>query len=119
MFAKGGARYVEIPMKEMAKAIPDGRPNMIAVGIAGKLLHIPEADLSALIEKQLSGKGPLAIESSRAALRAGYTAAAELDLGLRLAAPPPKAARRTSAESRQAARARQSRAAVTARHRRW
>jgi 2-oxoglutarate ferredoxin oxidoreductase subunit alpha len=92
--AKGGARYVEIPMKEMAKAIPDGRPNMIAVGIAGKLLHIPEADLSALIEKQLSGKGPLAIESSRAALRAGYTAAAELDLGLRLAAPPPKAARR-------------------------
>lgn len=92
--AEAGARLVEIPMKEMAKAIPDGRPNMIAVGIAGKLLHIPEAQLAALIEKQLAGKGTHAIESSRTALRAGYAAAADLDLGLRLTAPPPKAARR-------------------------
>ena len=29
-----GARVVEVPIKEIAKAIPGGRPNMIALGIA-------------------------------------------------------------------------------------
>ena len=38
MVTESGARVVEIPMKEMAKAIPDGRPNMIALGIAARLL---------------------------------------------------------------------------------
>ena len=38
MVTQSGARVVEVPMKEMAKAIPDGRPNMIALGIAGRLL---------------------------------------------------------------------------------
>jgi 2-oxoglutarate ferredoxin oxidoreductase subunit alpha len=91
---KAGARVVEIPMKDMAKAIPDGRPNMIAVGIAGKLLGIAEDPLSALIEKQLAGKGQLAIDSSRAGLKAGYAAAADLDLGRRLVAPQSASAKR-------------------------
>jgi 2-oxoglutarate ferredoxin oxidoreductase subunit alpha len=91
---KAGARVVEIPMKDMAKAIPDGRPNMIAVGIAGKLLGIAEDRLSALIEKQLAGKGQLAIDSSRAGLKAGYAAAADLDLGRRLVAPQSATAKR-------------------------
>jgi 2-oxoglutarate ferredoxin oxidoreductase subunit alpha len=93
-FVQSGARVVQIPMKEMAKAIVDGRPNMIAVGIAGKLLGISEDQLSGLIEKQLASKGQLAIESSRAGLKAGFAAAAELDLGRRLAAPKPTSARR-------------------------
>jgi 2-oxoglutarate ferredoxin oxidoreductase subunit alpha len=91
---KAGARVVEIPMKDMAKAIPDGRPNMIAVGIAGKLLGIAEDRLSAQIEKQLAGKGQLAIDSSRAGLKAGYAAAADLDLGRRLVAPQSASAKR-------------------------
>jgi 2-oxoglutarate ferredoxin oxidoreductase subunit alpha len=94
IIAKAGARFVEIPMKELAKAIPDGRPNMIALGIAGKLLGIGEDVLSGLLEKQLAGKGQLAIDSSRAGLKAGFTAAADLDLGLRLAPPQPSSARR-------------------------
>jgi len=92
--AQAGAQLIQIPMKEMAKAIADGRPNMIAAGIAGKLLGISEDQLSSLIEKQFAGKGQLAIESSRAALKAGYAAAAELDLGRRLAPPRPTSARR-------------------------
>jgi 2-oxoglutarate ferredoxin oxidoreductase subunit alpha len=85
---KSGARIVQIPMKEMAKAIPEGRPNMIAAGIAAKLLGMSEELVSDAVEKQLAGKGRLAIESSRAGLKAGFAAAAELDLGRRL--PPPK-----------------------------
>lgn len=92
--AQSGARIIQIPMKEIAKAIVDGRPNMIAVGIAGKLLGMPEEQLSSLIEKQLAGKGQLAIESSRAGLKAGFAAAAELNLGRCLAAPKPTSARR-------------------------
>lgn len=91
---KAGARVVEIPMKDMAKAIPDGRANMIAVGVAGKLLGIEEERLSALIEKQLLGKGQLAVDSSRAGLKAGYAVVADLDLGRHLAAPQPTSAKR-------------------------
>lgn len=94
VIAKVGARFVEIPMKDIAKAIPDGRPNMIALGIAGKLLGIGEDVLSGLLEKQLAGKGKIAIDSSRAGLKAGFAAAADLDLGLRLAPPRPTSARR-------------------------
>lgn len=92
--ANAGATVVEIPMKEMAKAIPDGRPNMIAVGIAGRLFGIAEDRLSALIEKQFADKGPLAVDSSRAGLKAGYAVANELDLGRQLAPPQPTSARR-------------------------
>ena len=92
--AKAGAKLVEIPMKEMAKAIPDGRPNMIAVGIAAKLIGIDEALLSELLEKQLADKGPQAIEASRAGLKAGIAAAVDLDLGIRLAPPKPRSAKR-------------------------
>lgn len=91
---QSGARIIQIPMKEMAKAITDGRPNMIAVGIAGRLLGMSEEQLAGLIEKQFAGKGQLAIESSRAALKAGFAVAAELSLGRRLAAPQPTSSRR-------------------------
>jgi len=92
--AAAGARVVEIPMKEMAKVIPDGRPNMIALGIAAKLLGLAEDGLRALIEKRLADKGKAAIEASQAAIASGFVAAADLDLGLRLPAPKPASARR-------------------------
>src|SRR5215471_17751885 len=92
--AAAGARVVQIPMKEMAKAILDGRPNMIALGIAGKLLGVGEAFLSTFIEKRLAGKGQAAIEASKTGIRAGFRAAAGIDFDLRLAAPTPTSARR-------------------------
>ena len=54
MVAQSGARVVEIPMKEMAKSIPDGRPNMIALGIAGRLLGFTIEQVFAPIEKRLA-----------------------------------------------------------------
>ncbi len=92
--AASGARVVEIPLKDLAKEIPDGRPNMIALGIAGKLLGIGEEVLSALLERRLAEKGRAAIESSRAGIRAGFAAAADLDLGLRIALPKETATKR-------------------------
>jgi 2-oxoglutarate ferredoxin oxidoreductase subunit alpha len=100
--AKSGARVVQISMKEMAKDIPDGRPNMIALGVAGKLLGVGENFLSAFIEKRLAGKGPAAIEASKAGIRAGFRAAADIDLGMRLAAPTPTSAKRWLASGNEA-----------------
>jgi 2-oxoglutarate ferredoxin oxidoreductase subunit alpha len=91
---RAGARVVEIPMKDMAKAIPNGRPNMIALGLAAGLLGLSEDILSAVIGKRLAEKGETAIEASRAGVKAGMAAAASFDSGMRLAAPAPRTAQR-------------------------
>jgi 2-oxoglutarate ferredoxin oxidoreductase subunit alpha len=98
-----GSRVVSIPMKELAKAIPDGRVNMIALGIAGKLLGLEQEMFFALLEKQLADKGRGAIESSRAGLIAGYEAARDLRLDLQLAPPEPGAARKWMISGNEAA----------------
>ncbi len=85
--AASGARVIELPMKEMAKTIADGRPNMIALGVVGRLIGLGIDGLSALLEKRLSDKGPAAIEASRAGIEAGFNAAASHDFGLSLATP--------------------------------
>src|SRR5215831_69151 len=56
MVTQAGARVVEIPMKEMAKAISDGRPNMIALGIASHLLGFTVEQAFAPIAKRLADK---------------------------------------------------------------
>ena len=94
MVTDSGARVVDVPMKDMAKAIPDGRPNMIALGIAGRLLGFTVEQTFAPIEKRLAGKGPAAIEASLAGIKVGFGAAASIDLGRQLAAPPPSTGRR-------------------------
>jgi 2-oxoglutarate ferredoxin oxidoreductase subunit alpha len=92
--AAAGARVIELPMKNMAKSIPDGRANMIALGVAARLLGLGVDVLSVLLEKRLGGKGPAAIEASRAGIAAGFAAAAEFDFDLRLDAPKPADTRR-------------------------
>ena len=94
MVTESGARVVEIPMKEMAKAIPDGRPNMIALGIAGRLLGFTIEQVFAPIEKRLADKGPAALEASQAGITVGFGAAAAIDFGTHLAPPKPSTARR-------------------------
>jgi 2-oxoglutarate/2-oxoacid ferredoxin oxidoreductase subunit alpha len=94
LVARAGARVVEVPIKDLAKVIPEGRPNMIALGLAAGLLGLNEDILSAVIEKRLAEKGQRAIDASRAGLKAGIAAAAGLDLGVSLAAPKPCAAQR-------------------------
>ncbi len=101
--AEAGARVVEIPIKDMAKAIPDGRANMIALGIIGGLLGLGVEGLSALLEKRLADKGQAAIEASRIGIRAGLNAAARIDSELRLAVPKPTSARRWLVSGNEAA----------------
>jgi 2-oxoglutarate ferredoxin oxidoreductase subunit alpha len=91
---ESGARVVDIPMKEMAKAIPDGRPNMIALGIAGRLLGFTAEQVFGPIQKRLVDKGPAAIEASRAGIDVGFSAAAGIVFDLQLAKPKPSAAHR-------------------------
>ncbi|MCC6948375.1 MAG: 2-oxoacid:acceptor oxidoreductase subunit alpha [Bradyrhizobiaceae bacterium] len=92
--AESSARIVKIPMKDLAKAIPDGRPNMIALGIAGRLLGFGLERLLALIEKRLSGKGDDAVRSSQAGIRAGFEAVASLELGRPLGSVEPPTTKR-------------------------
>jgi len=94
MVTQSGARVVEVPMKEMAKAIPDGRPNMIALGIASRLLGFSAEQVSAPLEKRLADKGPAAIEASLAGIKAGFGAAAGIAYGTQLATPRANTARR-------------------------
>ncbi len=91
---RAGARSAEVPIKDIAKAVPDGRPNMVALGVAAGLLGLNEETLSTVVQKRLAEKGEKAVEASKAALKAGIIAAAQLDLGLRLPVPKPRDAQR-------------------------
>jgi 2-oxoglutarate ferredoxin oxidoreductase subunit alpha len=94
MVTESGSRLVEIPMKEIAKSIAGGRPNMIALGIASRLLGFTVEQVLALIKKQLGDKGTAAIEASRAGIRAGFEAAAGIRFEAQLARPVANDARR-------------------------
>jgi 2-oxoglutarate ferredoxin oxidoreductase subunit alpha len=94
IITRAGARVVEVPIKEMAKAIPQGRPNMIALGLAAALIGLGEESFAGPLAKRLADKGHSAIAASRAGLKAGLAAAADLDLGKRLSPPQPSDAKR-------------------------
>jgi len=94
MVTQKGARVVDVPMKDLAKAIPEGRPNMIALGIASRLLGFTTEQIFDAIKTRLADKGPVAIEASLAGIKAGFGAAAAIDFDKRLAAPSPSSARR-------------------------
>lgn len=89
-----GARIVCMPMKALAKEVRDGRPNMVALGIAGRLLGLTTDQLFAPVEKHLAHKGAAAIEASQAAIKLGFDAAAGIELGKRLAPPTASSAKR-------------------------
>jgi 2-oxoglutarate ferredoxin oxidoreductase subunit alpha len=82
-----GAERIDIAMKNMAKDIPDGRPNMIALGIAAGLLGLPQVALFEVMEKRLADKGKRAVAASRAAIEAGFSEAGTIKRTFRLAAP--------------------------------
>ncbi len=92
--AEGGARVVEIPMKELAKGVPDGRPNMVALGVAARLLGFTTEQMFAPVEKRLTDKGKAAIEASRAAIKIGYESASGIKFEHKLPAPKVSKAKR-------------------------
>jgi 2-oxoglutarate ferredoxin oxidoreductase subunit alpha len=81
----------EIPMKEMAKALPEGRANMIALGIAAKLLGIGKDVFTALMAKRFEGRDRAVLDANRAAFDAGFAAAGDIELGVRLEPAKPSA----------------------------
>jgi 2-oxoglutarate ferredoxin oxidoreductase subunit alpha len=89
--AAKGARFAELPLAQLAKKIPGGRANMVALGVIGALVGLPEAALLAGVEKIVGRKHAEARDASIAALRAGAEAAGALALGTkRLSLPAQK-----------------------------
>ncbi|MBL8665503.1 MAG: 2-oxoacid:acceptor oxidoreductase subunit alpha [Candidatus Odyssella sp.] len=85
-FSAAGARIVPVPLKAIAKKVPGGRPNMVALGALGALAGIGAETLARAIEATLQ-KGGEALKSSLAAMQAGMAAVAEAGVSLpRLAA---------------------------------
>ena len=78
--AATGARFIDLPMKEMAKAIPGGRPNMIALGVVSRLIGLDVTIIHDILARALKKKGEEALIASKAAVRAGAEFAAGHDL---------------------------------------
>ena len=85
-FARTGARFVPMPFKATAKAIPGSWPNMIALGLAAETLGIPASTVDEVIASSLK-KGGDTLEASRKAASAGRDAAAGIGVGLAGARP--------------------------------
>jgi 2-oxoglutarate ferredoxin oxidoreductase subunit alpha len=102
VFAKTGARAVELPMKKIAKGIPGSWPNMIALGYASQLLGIPADKVKAVVTRSLK-KGAEQLPASLSAVDAGRAAAAVEGDAFALAAPAAARARRWLITGNQAA----------------
>jgi 2-oxoglutarate ferredoxin oxidoreductase subunit alpha len=102
--AAKGARFAELPFAQLAKKIPGGRANMVALGVIGHLVGLPEAALLAGVEKIVGRKHAEARAASIAALQAGAAAAGALpSAGKRLTLPAEKDAGRWAISGNHAA----------------
>jgi len=86
VFAGSGARIVAIPLKAIAKKIPGGRPNMVALGALGAFAGLEADALTRAVESTLQ-KGGDALKASLTAMHAGLAAVAETGLSLPRLAP--------------------------------
>jgi 2-oxoglutarate ferredoxin oxidoreductase subunit alpha len=81
-FLKSGARYVALPLKQLAGSIPGAWPNMVALGALAGLIGLPAEALDAAVRKSMKKS----LEPGLAAARLGFSQASELD-GYRLVPP--------------------------------
>ena len=93
IFKNTGARYVPLPLKKMAKAIPGSWTNMVALGLAGALAEIPAEALESALRDSWK-RAAVALQANLAALRAGIAAAAGIDGMPKLDAGPVGAGKR-------------------------
>lgn len=73
--AAKGARIIAVPFKEMAKKIPEGRVNMVALGAAAALAGLPDEAVRGAVDDALRQYKPGARAASAAAVAAGRVAA--------------------------------------------
>ncbi|HUK04786.1 MAG TPA: 2-oxoacid:acceptor oxidoreductase subunit alpha [Burkholderiales bacterium] len=86
-FARSGAQQARVPLKELAKSVADGWPNMVAVGVLAGLVGLPAEALERAMARTMKKKG---IEASLAAAKLGMAQAASLpSFALREPRPQP------------------------------
>jgi 2-oxoglutarate ferredoxin oxidoreductase subunit alpha len=93
VFVRSGCARAALPLKKLAKAVPEGRPNMVLLGALAALLGLPEDAVAKAVDRTL-GKRPAALAPSLAAVAAGRAAAAGIEMRFALASPPDKGAPR-------------------------
>lgn len=81
------ARFGRLALKDLARAVPGGRTNMVALGAAAGLIGLPTDIVAAVLKAQLGRKGEAVLSASIAALKLGTDAASDLPGLRRLAAP--------------------------------
>jgi 2-oxoglutarate ferredoxin oxidoreductase subunit alpha len=77
-FMRSGAHYAPVELKALAKKIPGGWPNMVALGLLGGLMGLPDASLAHAVTKATK-KGGDALAASLAAVKLGIAEAARID----------------------------------------
>jgi 2-oxoglutarate ferredoxin oxidoreductase subunit alpha len=83
--AAAGARIVHVPFAELASAChPEGRVNMLALGVLGRLLGLPTENLAALAGEKLGRKPGAYRDAATACIEQG--AARDIDCQLPLPA---------------------------------
>ena len=85
VFLAGGARFVSLPLKKLAKAIPGSWTNMVALGVSGALAGIPVEALEEALRASWK-RADTALQANLQALRAGVDAAAGIEGMPRIAA---------------------------------
>ena len=68
-----GVEIIGVPMKALAKDIPAGRPNMVALGLLAHWLGICPDEAGRLIDHVFHAKGEAVVTGSRKAFEAGFT----------------------------------------------
>ncbi len=67
-----GARVMDVPLKQLAKEIPEGRPNMIGLGGRGILKRKTPDAVAKTARKGLSGKTEKLLQASEICIAHGY-----------------------------------------------
>ena len=70
-----GARSLLLPLEQLAESVPEGRANVVALGVLARLLALPLEPLETVVVRALARKGVSAAHL-RQALAVGYDAAA-------------------------------------------
>ena len=68
-----GIEVIAVPMKALAKDVPLGRPNMVALGLLAHWMDFCADEAGRLIHQTFSRKGEEIVDGSRAAFQQGFT----------------------------------------------
>lgn len=103
LIAEAGAASFMVDLRDLARAVPGGRTNMVGLGLVAELIGLSEEALERTLGKVLGRKGEAALQSARAGLQAGREHAAGLDIDLRLAPAAASAGERWALSGNEAA----------------